>query len=236
MATPRRSTTTGNDVYIIKGIETELDPSMVLHLNGKTYTPAQLAAFVRRRLYLHRRINKSKALWLSAIAKYAAHEKELNLVLGELRVQVFGLFGRESPKVKSFTFAPPKKPVRTAEQKKQTAAKARATREARGTKGRRARLEIKGTVEAPPAAEAAPPEPDDSGFGRAQEVVLEGRACSSLAPTSRSPRWHPCTKIIEDGSTDGSRTAMGALALLVIIAVVIGIGQFMTGNGSTPAR
>jgi hypothetical protein len=40
-------------------------------------------------------------------------------------------------------------------------------------------------------------------------------------------------EIIEDGSTDGSRTVMGALALLVIIAVVIGIGQFMTGSDST---
>jgi len=39
-------------------------------------------------------------------------------------------------------------------------------------------------------------------------------------------------EVIEDGSTDGSRTAMGALALLVIIALVIGIGQFMSGSGS----
>ena len=162
MATPRRDKTTGNDQTVLKGIETELDPNMVLHLNGKAYTPAQLAAFVRRRAHLLRRINKSKALWLSAIDKYAAHDKELNLVLGELRVQVFGLFGRESPKVKSFAFAPPKKPVRTPEQKEATAAKARATREARGTKGRKARLKIKGTVAAPPAEAAAPPDADDS--------------------------------------------------------------------------
>jgi hypothetical protein len=40
-------------------------------------------------------------------------------------------------------------------------------------------------------------------------------------------------EIIEDGSTDGARTAMGALGLLVIIALVVGIGQFMSGNNST---
>jgi hypothetical protein len=37
-------------------------------------------------------------------------------------------------------------------------------------------------------------------------------------------------EISEDGSTDPGRTLMGAIALLVIIAVVIGIGQFMTGS------
>ncbi len=40
-------------------------------------------------------------------------------------------------------------------------------------------------------------------------------------------------EVIEDGSTDGTRTLMGVLALLVIIALVIGIGQFMSGSGST---
>jgi hypothetical protein len=39
--------------------------------------------------------------------------------------------------------------------------------------------------------------------------------------------------ISEDGSTDPGRTLMGALALLVIIAVVIGIGQMMTGGERT---
>jgi hypothetical protein len=169
MATPRRDMTTGNDQLIVKGIENELDPSMVLHLNGKPYTPAELATFVRKRAYFLRRINKSKALWLSAIAKYAAHDAELNIVLGELRMQVFGLFGRESPKVKSFSFAPPKKPVRTPEVNMQAAAKARATREARGTKGRKARLKIKGTVEAPAAEAAAPTEPDDPGSKEPKE-------------------------------------------------------------------
>jgi hypothetical protein len=163
MATPRRDTTTGNDITVIKGIEAELDPNMVLYLNGKAYTPAQLAAFVRRRAYLFRRINKSRALWLSAIAKYAAHDEELNLVLSELRVQVFGLFGRDSPKVKSFSFAPPKKRVRTPEQNALAAEKGRATRVARGTKGRKARLKIKGTVEAPAAEAAAPSNAEEPG-------------------------------------------------------------------------
>jgi hypothetical protein len=169
MATPRRDATTGNDITVINGIENELDPNMVLYLNGKQFTPAQLAAFVRRRGYLLRRILKSKALWLSAIAKYAAHDAEMNIVLGELRVQVFGIFGRESLKVKAFSFKPPKKAVRTPEQLKRAAEKARATREARGTKGRKARLKITGTV-LPAADEATPPvSADDTGSNEPKE-------------------------------------------------------------------
>jgi hypothetical protein len=36
--------------------------------------------------------------------------------------------------------------------------------------------------------------------------------------------------ISEDGSTDASRTVIGAVAIIVIFAVVIGIGQLMTGG------
>ena len=40
--------------------------------------------------------------------------------------------------------------------------------------------------------------------------------------------------VSEDGSTDPGRTLMGAIGMLVIIALVIGIGQLMTGSsGST---
>ena len=147
MATPRRDMVVGKDSKIVEGIENELDPTMVLHLNGKTFTPAQLAAFVRRRLHLLQRIEKRKARWLSAIAEYTAHDEELKIVLGELRVQVYGLFGRESERVKSFSFSAPKKPVRTEAQKTAAVEKARATRQMRGTKGRKARLKIKGTGE-----------------------------------------------------------------------------------------
>jgi hypothetical protein len=163
MATPRRDWTAGVDQQVVTGIETHLDPNMVLHLNGKAYTAAELAKFIRKRARLAHRIEKAKALWLSLIEQYAAHDAELNLVLKEFRVQVFGIFGRESPKVKEFSFKPPKKRTMTVEAKKAAAEKARATRIARGTKGRKARLAIKGAVPDTPAAADAPPKPDDPG-------------------------------------------------------------------------
>ena len=36
-------------------------------------------------------------------------------------------------------------------------------------------------------------------------------------------------EVVEDG-TDGPRTLLGALGVVVIIAIVIGIGQLMTGS------
>ena len=35
---------------------------------------------------------------------------------------------------------------------------------------------------------------------------------------------------IENGSTDGNRTIIGAISVVVIIAIVVGIGQLMTGS------
>ena len=163
MATPQRVTTSGSDQQIVKGILTELDPNMALYLNGKQYTPAQLAAFVQRRTYLFQRIVKTKALWLARIDQYAAHNAELTIVLQEFRTQVFGIFGRGSPKVAAFKFKAPKKTVRTPEQNKLSAARARATREARGTQGPKARLKIKGTVEAAAAPVDVPPTSETDG-------------------------------------------------------------------------
>jgi hypothetical protein len=37
-------------------------------------------------------------------------------------------------------------------------------------------------------------------------------------------------EVAEDGSTDPTRTLLGALGVVVIIAIVIGIGQLMTGS------
>lgn len=148
MTTLRRDATNGNDQLVIQGILTELDPSRTLDLNGKTYSPASLAALIQRRVDLFLAIGQAKAQWLDQIAQYEALSKELTIVLGQLRIAVFGIFGQESEKVAAFGFAPPRKGVRTQEQKLAAAAKARATRKARGTKGKRAPLAIKGTVPA----------------------------------------------------------------------------------------
>jgi hypothetical protein len=37
-------------------------------------------------------------------------------------------------------------------------------------------------------------------------------------------------EVVEDGSVNWQRTILGALGVLVVIALVIGIGQLMTGS------
>ncbi len=70
MATPARKTTAGNDQAIIQGLQTKLDPSMSLPINGKTYSPASLAALIQRRIDLCNAIVTTKAQWLATIHEY----------------------------------------------------------------------------------------------------------------------------------------------------------------------
>jgi hypothetical protein len=166
MATPARNATAGIDQLIVEGIQTQLDPARPFSLNGKEYTSVTLAALIQRRTDLFAAIERTKRQWLGTIAEYEALNEELAVVLPEFRIQLFGIYGRDNVEMLAkFGFAPPKKPVRTVDANAAAAAKARATRKARRTMGKKQRLKIKGTVPettpvvAPPEAQAPAVEP-----------------------------------------------------------------------------
>jgi hypothetical protein len=65
--------------------------------------------------------------------------------------------------------------------------------------------------------------PPPRGLLKAQAMTLLGAPVPLVALASMND-------VLEDGRTDGMRTLLGALGVLVIIAIVIGIGQMMTGS------
>jgi hypothetical protein len=73
----------------------------------------------------------------------------------ELRVWVVNEFGPDSQEAAEFGFLPPKVTEKSAETKATAVKKLRATREARGTKGKRQKAHIKGTID--DAGKPAPP-------------------------------------------------------------------------------
>jgi hypothetical protein len=77
-------------------------------------------------------------------------ERALELVVAPLRVGVRGMaqarFGKDGVQLLQFGFTPAKVVQRTAESKVLAAARAKATRAARGTKGSKQKLEVQGTV------------------------------------------------------------------------------------------
>jgi hypothetical protein len=49
----------------------------------------------------------------------------------------------------------------------------------------------------------------------------------ALVPLASLASLH---EVVEDGSTNGPRTVLGAIGVVVIIAIVLAIGHFMTGS------
>jgi hypothetical protein len=124
-----------------------------LPLGGRIYTRAEVAALLQKRIVSALGVLQAKAAWKDAIKSYKTLDREVEIVLRDLRNVVIGVYGEDSPKVKEFTFAPRKKPVLTEEQKTLAVQRRNATRKKRRTMGRKQRLAIKG--DAP--VEAAPP-------------------------------------------------------------------------------
>jgi hypothetical protein len=161
MTTLGRSTMQGKSQLILKGIQQELQLIATLPLAGETYTPQTLADFVQGHIDLGNEIDVAKAAWLDKVAEHEAMSKKMRVVSSDLRNVVMASFGRKTPKLATFGFAPFKTPVLTSEQRALATAKAQATRKARRTMGPKQKAKIKGVVEtAPPevveAAEAAP--------------------------------------------------------------------------------
>ncbi len=80
-----------------------------------------------------------------------------------LKPWVIGQFGPNSQEAIDFGFPPKKTATLSVEEKVQAVAQAKATREARGTMGKKARLKIKGVVPSPatvhPGAASVVPTP-----------------------------------------------------------------------------
>jgi hypothetical protein len=160
--TTNRSTTQAHDGQVIVGIKKDLQNVSSLPLAGTTYTTTTLEQLVQSRIDAVNAVVNARANWLHAAATYKALNTQVTQVVRALRQYVINAFGQESPVLADFGFTPPKKATLTPEQKLAKAQKADATRKARGTKGKKQKASIKGTVPAtapatsPPAPTPAP--------------------------------------------------------------------------------
>jgi hypothetical protein len=125
-------------------------------LDGDIYTPQSLVAFVQSRIDANNQVLTTKAAWANATKTYKALSTKAAAVERGLRNFVIGMFGPTSPKLADFGFTPSSRATQTAEQKAASAAKRAATRAARGTKGKKQKAAIHGTVTPAQPAAAAP--------------------------------------------------------------------------------
>jgi hypothetical protein len=147
MSKSNRSTTQAHDAQVIAGIQKDLHAASSLPLGGTTFTPATLTQLVQSRIDAASGVANARAVWLDAAAKYKVLSAQVSLVVNGLRQYVVNAFGADSPVLADFGFTPRKKAVLTTEQKVARAQKAKATRAARGTKGKVQKKAVKGSVE-----------------------------------------------------------------------------------------
>jgi len=160
MSTPNKTKTLAADGQVIVGITKDLQNVSQLPLDGDTYTPTSLVAFVQARIDAAHKIDTARAAYLDAVKVYDALNTKTTRVLRGLRNYVIGLFGELSPKMADFGFTPSPRATQTTAQKAAAAAKRMATRKARGTMGKKAKLKITGaTPTAAPPVVPAPASP-----------------------------------------------------------------------------
>lgn len=153
---PNRVSTQGKDQQVIVGIKQDLQTMSSLPLGGATYTPSSLTAFIQSRIDAANAVLAAKANWQNASKTYEAINAQATIVVRELRNLVIGAFGASSVKLGDFGFAPTKRKVQTPAEKAEAAVKRAATRKARNTMGKVAKLAIKGAPPAATPAAAAP--------------------------------------------------------------------------------
>ncbi len=149
----------GQDQLLIAGILQDLEGlPTTMGLGGTQYTPQEIAAFFQARIDAANRIITARAAWTAAIAEFEELNRRAKVLLPDLRNVLLGNFGPDSEKLSHFGFAPPRRPKLTVEQRRAASEKAKATRKARGTLGKKQKLAIKGTPETVPTA-ATPTNP-----------------------------------------------------------------------------
>ncbi|HEX3772268.1 MAG TPA: hypothetical protein VHV30_15435 [Polyangiaceae bacterium] len=124
---------------------------------GTPYTPAQLESGIQAHLDAAAASQTAKASYAVTVQKEQAARALVHEVILGLKAWVVAQYGKNAVDVfTDFGFAPPKTGHPSPETKVAAAAKAKATREARGTRGKKQRLAITGATPAPAPAAPAP--------------------------------------------------------------------------------
>jgi hypothetical protein len=150
-------TTTGADQAVIAGIKTDLQSMSSIPLGASTYTPTSLAAAIQARIDASNAVATTKAAWQGAVKTYDGIDTQVTVLVREIKNLVIACWGPSSPKLADFGFKPVTRTPLTSAQKVARAAKADATRKARGTLGRKQKAAIKGVVPAAPTEPATAP-------------------------------------------------------------------------------
>ncbi len=150
----------GADQQILQGVRNVMQAMPMVYLGREFLTIPDLEARIQARIDAATRILAAKAAWDQAIQDYEDIDGQTSVIVRDLLRTIIGAFGEDSTKLAEFGFVAPKRPTWTPEMTTAAVAKRAATRLARGTRGPKAKLAIKGVVEPTTDSPAEPhPEP-----------------------------------------------------------------------------
>jgi hypothetical protein len=160
-------TSQANDVVVahvtklITGIKKRFpNGSQVLQFGGSTHTVDEVTSAMQAFVDHRTAVNNARAATQVVFDAEAAAAPALLALIAGFTKFVRSMFGTAADALADFDLAPPKVPVpRTAEEKAISAAKANATREARGTTSAKQKKSVKGNVTAALVVTPATPAP-----------------------------------------------------------------------------
>lgn len=142
---------------LVTGINTELAGVDPIVLDGTSYPRTDLLARIQAVLDAIARVKAARTTLSQVVASQKGALDQGRLLRAAMKRYLQSKFGPSSPKLQEFGFAPVRTPKTLVQTKAQAKVKAAATRTARGTKGKKAKLAIHGSPAAPTAPSALPP-------------------------------------------------------------------------------
>jgi hypothetical protein len=154
-------------------------------VNGVLLKPAGVIKVYQRSLKARADVVACQAAHKGALTAREAAEADRLAADENLKAWVLGRFGAGSVEASEFGFAPRKAPTVSAATRARAVEQNLATREARGTRGKKQRLEIKGVIPTP-TAPAAPTTPSTTANAVVTLPALLTASPSALAPAGTS--------------------------------------------------
>jgi hypothetical protein len=142
---------------VINGINTELSDTTTFILGGGTYAKTDLVARFQARIDSARRTLADRTALHASVAAEQAVSTGVTTLRAAFKTYLQGRYGKDSPELQKFGFTPQKPPQRAAATTAKAVKANKATREARGTTGKKAKSLIKGAPE--PTVQVTPTAP-----------------------------------------------------------------------------
>src|SRR5256885_12693022 len=144
---------------VLAGTEKHFPPNASLTLAGATYTPAQLADLAKKDIAASDKATQTKAAWLTTVQVQRDMHAQVDPVFRAFRSVVIVQFGESqnaADVLADFCYTPAKPRNKNIAVKDAAAKKAKATRAARHTMGKRQKAKVRGTFPETAAAGATP--------------------------------------------------------------------------------